>query len=320
MKKWFITTLVLVFAWACSLQVLAAGSDEMVVALGADLSADQKAKVLEMMELTEADLQNIRVITITNEDEHKYLDAYIDPSIIGTRSLTSVKMTPKAKGEGLLVTTKNVNYCTTGMYRNALVTAGVEDKDVLVVAPSQLSGTAGLIGAIKAYEEVEDTEVSEAVLDAALDEMITTGDLENASENVNDEDIEALMAWLKAKLAAGELDTSDEDSIKETISEGETKFGVTLSPEEKERIVKVLKKLNKLGLDGGYLIGEAEKLLSKYGSDIVNRSEEAIKDAVKDANQAINDAAKEAASNAVKGFFSDLGNSVKGFFSKLFHK
>ena len=96
-----------------------------IIALGADLSAEQRATVLSLMDVTEADLANYQVVTITNDMEHQYLDAYMDASVIGSKSLSSVKITPAESGHGVLVTTKNINYCTTGMYRNALLTAGV---------------------------------------------------------------------------------------------------------------------------------------------------------------------------------------------------
>ena len=118
---------------------------KIVVALGADLSAEQRATVLGLMGITEEQLAGYEVIYITNAQEHQYLDAYLDASVIGSKSLSSVMLKKGAKGSGVNVTTKNINYCTTGMYRNALLTAGVQDTEVIVAAPTQISGTAGLI-------------------------------------------------------------------------------------------------------------------------------------------------------------------------------
>ena len=50
--------------------------------------------------------------------------------MIGTRALSSVLIEKKDKGNGIKVTTSNITYCTTGMYQNALATAGVTDADV----------------------------------------------------------------------------------------------------------------------------------------------------------------------------------------------
>ena len=198
MKKMFkllVATLLFTFMW--SMTVCAETADKPVIALGADLSADQRATVLSLMGVTEEDLVNYTVITITNADEHKYLDSYVDPAVIGTRALSSVMVTPAEAGHGVMVTTQNINYCTTGMYRNALLTAGVEDADIMVVGPSQISGTAGLIGAVKAYEQVSGEPISDETLDTAMNELVTTGEL--VTKSASDEEVEALIAYIKAK-------------------------------------------------------------------------------------------------------------------------
>lgn len=288
--------------------VMAADTKDTVVALGADLSAEQRAEVLEFMGLTEADLADCTVISITNAMEHEYLDAYLDTSVIGSKSLSSVKITKAASGSGVLVTTKNINYCTTGMYRNALMTAGMEDTQVLVVAPVPISGTAGLIGALKAYEVMADIEMPGETLDTALDELITTGELsESMQGDVSSDDVEALIAWLKNKIASKELDLGNEESIRETIAEGESIFGITLSEDEKTQIIELLKKLDSVGLNADYLIEQAQDLYEKYGIVIVEN-----------ANEAINEAVGGAIKSAVKDFLQSISDAVSGFFKNLF--
>lgn len=314
MKKW-LGLLVMVIAFlTCNTSAVAASpsaGEDVVVALGADLTAEQRATVLELMGLTEADLANCTVITITNEMEHQYLDSYLDASVIGSKSLSSVKLTKSEAGSGVLVTTKNISYCTTGMYRNALLTAGVEDMEVCVVAPSESSGTAGLIGALKAYEAMSGQTVPDTVYDTALAELITTGELAESIQslqgNVSSEEVEALMAWLKGKVANGELDTGDEESIRDAIAEGEQKFGITLTEEEKKQIISLLKKLDSIGLDADYLMEQAQQLYEKYGLEIVEN-----------ANEAINDAVESAVETAASNFIQQIKESITGFFKDLF--
>ena len=314
MKKW-LGLLIMVMAFLlCNTSAMAASpsaDEEIVVALGADLTAEQRATVLELMGLTEADLENCIVIDITNEMEHAYLDEYLDASVIGSKSLSSVKLTKAEPGSGVTVTTQNINYCTTGMYRNALLTAGVEDMNVLVVGPSPISGTAGLIGALKAYEAMSGQIISDNTYDTALDELITTGELAESIKslqgNVSSEEVEALIAWLKGKIANGELDTGDEDSVRNAIAEGEQTFGITLTEEEKQEIVSLLKKLDSLGLDADYLIEQAQQLYEKYGLGIVEN-----------ANEAINEAVESAVETAAKNFVQEVKESITGFFKDLF--
>lgn len=272
-----------------------------IIALGADLSAEQRATVLSLMDVTEADLANYQVVTITNDMEHQYLDAYMDASVIGSKSLSSVKITPAESGHGVLVTTKNINYCTTGMYRNALLTAGVSDADILVVGPTEISGTAALIGAIKGYEAMSGESVSDTTLDTAMNELITTGEI--AMQDADSQDIEELIAFVKAKMAAGGLDSDDQ--IRSAIEEGEDKFGVTLTEDEINQIIAIMQKINQLGLDPNVLVSQAEDLYSKFGKDFLkNLDTDAI--------------AKEVAKSAASGFFAKIGDAIKGFFAGLF--
>ena len=272
-----------------------------IIALGADLSAEQRATVLSLMDVTEADLANYQVVTITNDMEHQYLDAYMDASVIGSKSLSSVKITPAESGHGVLVTTKNINYCTTGMYRNALLTAGVSDADILVVGPTEISGTAALIGAIKGYEAMSGESVSDTTLDTAMNELITTGEI--AMQDADSQDIEELIAFVKAKVAAGGRDSDDQ--IRSAIEEGEDKFGVTLTEDEINQIIAIMQKINQLGLDPNVLVSQAEDLYSKFGKDFLkNLDTDAI--------------AKEVAKSAASGFFAKIGDAIKGFFAGLF--
>lgn len=272
-----------------------------IIALGADLSAEQRATVLSLMDVTEADLANYQVVTITNDMEHQYLDAYMDASVIGSKSLSSVKITPAESGHGVLVTTKNINYCTTGMYRNALLTAGVSDADILVVGPTEISGTAALIGAIKGYEAMSGESVSDTTLDTAMNELITTGEI--AMQDADSQDIEELIAFVKAKVAAGGLDSDDQ--IRSAIEEGEDKFGVTRTEDEINQIIAIMQKINQLGLDPNVLVAQAEDLYSKFGKDFLkNLDTDAI--------------AKEVAKSAASGFFAKIGDAIKGFFAGLF--
>ena len=79
-----------------------AADENTFVALGADLTQEQRATVLELLELTEEELAECKVDYITNEEEHQYLDEYVDPSVIGTRSLSSVKVIKQKKAAELM--------------------------------------------------------------------------------------------------------------------------------------------------------------------------------------------------------------------------
>ncbi|MBR5047383.1 MAG: DUF1002 domain-containing protein, partial [Eubacterium sp.] len=195
------------------------------LSLGADLNKEEKATVLNLLGIEEDQLDDYELVTVTNAEEHDYLDDYLNASIIGSRALSSVLIEKKAEGNGIHVTTKNITYCTEGMYQNALTTAGITDADITVAGPFNLTGTAALVGAMKAYEDMTGKEIEASVKDTATNELILTGNL--AEQIGGNEQAEELIAMLKEFIAKHENPTEKE--IEEAIAEGEEKLDITLT-------------------------------------------------------------------------------------------
>lgn len=278
------------------------------IALGSDLNQNQLSTVLSLMGVPAEDLGSYKVVYTTNGDEHTYLDKYIDPALIGTRSLSSVLVKPADAGHGVVVTTQNVNYCTTNMYRNALITAGVTDADIMVVAPTQISGTAALIGAIKAYEEMSGKTISDKTLDTALNEIVTTGEIKDAVGS--DSEAEELISYVKAQIAANDLDTEEE--IEAAIRQGMKDLNVTLTEDEIKSIVTLMMKIKAMGIDFNVLADQAEDIYAKY-KDQIDAGTFNINDVD------INDLGiGKIVSNAIGNFFSGISEGVKSFFGGLF--
>lgn len=233
--------------------------DKPYLALGANLTAEQQAAVLGLLGINPAELGDYDVIYITNEEEHKYLGNYVDAGKIGTRSLSSVLIVKREKGHGINITTKNISYCTIGMYKNALITAGITDADIIVAAPSPISGTAALVGAMKAYSDMTGEEVTEESMDTALNELVLTGDL---AEVVGDsEKAEELIAYLKQEVLSKDL--SDEGEIQVLIDDACGKFDIALSEEEISQLTDLLMKIGQLDLDWDSIKDQAEELYNK---------------------------------------------------------
>ena len=237
------------------------------ISLGADLTSDEKAKVLALFGVDEKDLDNYKVVYVTNQEDHQYLDSYISSSQIGNQAWSSVLITEGKKGSGINVTTKNVIYCTTGMYANALATAGVEDVNVVVAGPFNVSGTAALVGALKAYSEMTGETVDDDVVDAAVDEMVTTGSLEDGTDADN-EKVEGMVAYLKEQIANSDNKDKDLDQI---INDAANKFEITLNEDQFNQLKSLLEKLGGLHLDLGSLKSQAQAAydtLKDMGFDI----------------------------------------------------
>ena len=258
--------LALATTFTMNVPVLAADSNY-CVALGADLSAEEKSKVLGIMDLSEDDLDGHEV-TVTNQEEHKYLDDYLSASVIGSRALSSVYVREASDGYGIQVTTHNITYCTTGMYQNALATAGLKDATVVVAGPFDLSGTAALIGAVKAYSELSGEPIQAEALEAATDELVTTGEI---AEDIGSSDAEALVGAVKDTIVAEGI--TDEDGINQAIDDAAKKLDITLSDEDKAKINDVMQKVGDLDLNADDLKEQAKQLYDKLGELNVSKEQ-----------------------------------------------
>jgi len=275
------------------------------LALGKDLNEEQLEYVLNEMGISKDDLNDYRVIYITNDEEHKYLDQYIDPAVIGNVSLSSVMVKENVEGYGIRVTTKNINYCTVSMYKNALLTAGVKNADVYVVGPYSISGTAALIGAWQAYEEMTGEELEEEAKTAALAEMITVGDITDEQGNVDGEKVEELIEYIKAEVIANGLD--DAKDIKEVIENAEKKFDIALTEEQKEQLVDVMGKIADLDIDPTVLLEQAGDIYDKYGETILANAKDTI-------NGIFTEEVKKSLWESIVNFFKTLFDAVKDYF------
>ena len=220
------------------------------LSLGADLSASQKSKVLELLGVKENELDQYKVVKVTNKDEHKYLDDYLDSSVIGTHALSSVLIEKRDKGEGIDVTTKNITYCTAGMYENALTTAGVTDANVTVAGPFNITGTAALVGAMNAYEDMTGENISSESKDAATNELVVTSKL---ADQLNDSE--------KAEVLYDDAKTKED--INTIIDECSKDLDVNITDDQREQIAELMQKINKLDLNVNDLKEQASKIYDK---------------------------------------------------------
>ena len=251
-------------------------ADKPYLALGADLSTSQLNTVLDLMGISADNLNDYDVVYVTNQEEHTYLDEYIPSKQIGTHALSSVVITKAESGSGLKISTYNINYCTVGMYKNALTTAGITDANIIVAGPTSLSGTCALVGILKAYQEMSGEDIDDEVIDAAMDELVTTGEIEDAlGDEVDSEIVEAIIAELKQRIADGLLE--NEQQMRDAIAELCEEYGIVLDEDEIQLIIDLLSKLKGLNLDwdaiadqAGYWAGKIQELSKNVTKDDVN--------------------------------------------------
>lgn len=298
-----VLTLGIVFAPAgrVSADAVVDGEDtsyDRYIAFGQDLKPSEKQAVLDGFGIAESDLGNYKTIEITNQEEHDYLGEYIASNVIGTRALSSVMIVKTEKGSGIQVSTKNISYCTSGMYCNALVTAGLEDARVTVVGPFNISGTSALVGAMKAYAVMTGQDISESTMDAATDELVTTAEV---AESVGDkEKVEQLVAAVKQKVFEDQL--SSPADIRDAVESSARALDLNLSEDDIQNITDMMEKVSKVDVD--------VDAIKEQASEIYNK--------LKDAGIDFSKVDTEGLAEKVGNFFSNIFTAIKDFFTGLF--
>lgn len=237
------------------------------VSLGADLSSQQRATVLKLLGVTEQELTEDTTVTVTNSDEHQYLDGKVDARMIGTRALSSCKVENAAEGTGIKVETHNITYVTPSMYENALATAGMKNAEVVVAGPTNISGTAALVGAMKAYAKMNGEVIEPTVIDSATDELVTTGQV---AQDTGDAD-KTTQLIAAAKQVVAENDLTDPKEIGSAVDDISSQLEIKLSDEDRQLIIELMQKISDLDLDSKDLtqqVGSIYKEIQNQGLDL----------------------------------------------------
>ena len=241
-----------------------------VVTLGANLTDEQKANMYDYFGTSPDEVVTIEV---TNADEREYMEGIASESQIGTRALSCAYVEPTNSG-GIQVKVANLTFVSSSMIASTLMTSGVENCNVVAACPIEVSGTGALTGIMMAYEVASGEELSEEQKEAAVEELITTGDL---ADTIGEEDAIALMNEIKQTMIEEGIDTPEE--IESLINDTANELGVTLTDEQMAQITELMEKISKFDIDVNALKDTLDNLMGKS-----------------------------------EGFFSGLISSIKGLF------
>lgn len=240
MKK-LISALLAVCLLAGAVPALAVDAGEARAVIGANLTDEQIADVYASFGVKRGDVTELRV---TNADERKYLEGYVDESVIGTNSISCVYIEVLEEGEGLDVTTSNINWCTSQMYVSALATAGITDAKIIVAAPFEVSGTAALTGVYMAYEDITGEALDETAKLVSTQELTLTAEL---ADQIGSYDSVEIVNELK--LLLGETRNMTDEQLRSEIVSIASDFGVTLTDTQIDQLISLCRALEKLNPD-----------------------------------------------------------------------
>lgn len=285
MKK-LISALLAVCLLAGAVPALAVDAGEARAVIGANLTDEQIADVYKNFGISRGDVTELRV---TNADERKYLSGYVDDSVIGTNSISCVYIEVLDEGEGLDVTTSNINWCTSQMYVSALATAGITDAKIIVAAPFEVSGTAALTGVYMAYEDITGEKLDETAKLVSTQELTLTAEL---ADKIGSYDSVEIVNELK--LLLGETRNMTDEQLRAEIVSIASDLGVTLTDTQINQLISLCRSLEKLNPD---------ELKAKV---------ESVQNTIAKLGQA-----KETVSNFLIGV-KNVWNSIVDFFKNIF--
>ncbi len=285
-RKLLLWALILAFSLAAAMPALALDAGLERVTIGANLDEAQRAQVYRDLGVTPGDVTEL---TVTNEEEREYLEGLVSDGKIGNVALSCVYIKTLPEGEGLKVTTNNINWCSKEMYMNALTTAGITDAEVRITAPFAVSGTAALTGLYKSYEDITGVKLDLGAKSVAIEEIVVTG---NLAEMIGNIDATELVNQLK--LVLEQTKTMSDGEVRNEIKTIAKNLNISLTDGQVNQLLDLCRSME--GLDSKEL---AQKV-------------ESLKKTLEGASKAQQTATK--LWEGVKNVFSAVGN----FFSNLF--
>ena len=237
-----------------SLPMAAQADSSKVVTLGANLSEEQKTSMYEYFGTSP---DQVETIEVTNADERKYMEGIATEAEIGKRTFSCAYVEPTSEG-GIQVKVANLTFVTSSMIASTLLTSGMENCNVVAAAPIEVSGTGALTGIMMAYETASGEELSEEQKAAAVEELVTTGDL---ADSVGQEEASELMNDVKQDVIENGL--TEEGEIQDAVNDAAGSLNITLTEEQMAEIVALMQTISQFDYDVNALKDTLDNLAGK---------------------------------------------------------
>lgn len=264
MKKKFISALVLLGILVMPVAAYAdAAVGDQIVTIGTNLNEQQRQEVLQYFGANE----NAQIIDVDISEERQYLSGKVPDAQIGNSTNSCAMITYTKKGSGVNVTTHNINYVTPDAYKSAILTAGINDADVQITAPIEVSGTGALTGIMKAYEVSTGEQISEDVKQAATQELVTNAEL---GQEIGDDQANDLINTIKQEIAEQKPETPEE--VQSIVDQVLQQLGITLTDEQYQQLLDLINQLSKLDIDWDSLADNVSSLIGQ-ASDYLHSDE-----------------------------------------------
>ena len=228
-----------------------------VVTLGENLNEVQRASMYEYFGTSP---DEVETIVVTHADEVQYMQGIATDEQIGPTTNSCAYVEPTDSG-GIKVKTANLNFVTSAMIASTLTTAGMENCNVIAACPFEVSGTGALTGIIMAYETASGEELDEGQKEAAMEELVTTGDL---ADSVGQEKATEVIKDVKTEVIDEGLTDPEEigDAVDNIAEENE----ITLTDDQRAQVVALMEKISQYDYDVNALKDTLDNLTGESGA------------------------------------------------------
>lgn len=281
------------------------------VTVGKSLSSGQRKETIAIL-TQEISGQNYTTFTVTGNDLVKYLNPSGDnfTTTSGVWSSALIVKTDSEPGIRVKILPYNgqttITTITADQYKNAALTAGIENADIYITSPVAIDGSGALAGIYAAYA-AKGKKLNQDQINAAQDEINTLSSINQNNRNKsNFSDAKLNRAIVGAKKdMAQKGGTLSDDQIRDIIN-NQIKInhlGNTINNNQINEIVKLLEEVQGSGsLKNKSFVGNAQALSHDFQN---------MKNKIKSQNNS------NVSHN--NNFLNDLWNQIVGFFNKLFN-
>ncbi|WP_173917835.1 DUF1002 domain-containing protein [Halobacillus sp. Marseille-Q1614] len=250
-----------------------------IVVYGEALSDAQKSEVTDLLEVDRH--EQVDEFTVTGQDIANYIGG--NPN---SNMYSSVKIIHKDE-ENLnieIVTPDNITEVTKEMYANALLTAGVENADVMVASSVKVSGHSALTGIYKAYDS-KGVKLDEERMKIANEELDVATSIAKEGD-VSEDEISQLLTEIKKDIA--EQNPATKEEVQQIVEEQISNMNIELSEEDRQRLTDLFNQMRDLNINFDEVRNQLDDLTGQI-TDIIND----------------------------EGFWNKVSNSIKTFFDSL---
>jgi uncharacterized protein YpuA (DUF1002 family) len=283
---------------------------------GVALSQDQIQSVANTLGL---DLNEVNSASVNGQD----LEKYIGYATQDSNMISSVSVKKLDDGSGIkinILTPEKIQSVTAGQYTNAAITAGINDAEINIASPVEVTGESALAGVYKAVE-LNGASVDTERTKVAQDEIATLKEVseDNQSDDKFDKDkLDQVVIDVKQDLADykknNDGQVADKEQIQAYIQDAlnNVNMGDVLSNNNIQILVNYFEKYqNTSAIDSK----EVEENLKKLAGQIKDGASKIYDDNKEQIDQMAEDAKESGLWDQIVDFFKSIFSSIASMFS-----